>query len=86
MTRRLAAAALGLLFALTAGCAPTCEEACSNVVEICADRFAADGIQYTVDACVSECDGGSEPCALDQRICIAEATSCSAIGDCPICP
>ncbi len=86
MFRRLAAAALGTLVALATGCAPTCEEACRNIGEVCADDFEAGGIQFSVDACVTECNRQSDACALDQRICTSEATSCDAIGECPVCP
>ncbi|MFN7131086.1 MAG: hypothetical protein ACK4N5_03335 [Myxococcales bacterium] len=69
-----------------AGCFPTCQDACANVVSVCAEQFKQAGIQFSESACVTDCEKQTGDCAIEQRVCVSEAPNCTAIGECPKCP
>lgn len=82
--RLLPALAAIAAVALLTGCTTNCRSACQHVANIC---FADAGMTFDVQRCTTSCDENLDGCKnmSDQRSCVGNAQTCSALKRCPGC-
>lgn len=84
---RAALFALGLASPILAACGASCEDACENVVAICADDFRESQLPFDVPHCVESCESNQAGCdgIEEETACVASAQKCSDLAGCTRC-